>query len=491
MIKKFESLIPQNLKKLVTGGGLRARAARGGMWLGAATGAEQAMRFLRNMVLARLLAPEVFGAIAIVLAINTLLESFTDVGIETSIIQNPRGEEPTYLNAAWWLSVARASGIYALGFLGAPLLAAFYNNPELVPLARVAFLGTILNGAMSPQAYVTQKKMDFKRWVAIYQGGGIFGILTTVILAFTIRNIWAIAIGFTVEAAARCILSHAICPYRPGFTFDRESSQALFKFGRGMCGLPILTFAFMQADIFVIGKVCSAADLGIYSMAMGLAQMPFNLVGKLIAQITNPALSEIQKDPARTKNTLLKATSAIALLTFPLALFVVLYGKDLLLVAYGSPYAKGAIPLAILFCSSVLKMISVPVISLYFMIGRPGLHRLFTGVRALLMILLIYPAVKWYGLTGAAVAGLLSMVVGYAFQVARLRGVIGLDLRQYSRVFVRASGVSLAVAAVWVATYRTLSFGPLTRVAIGAVGCLLGYALTFFLRRRSSTVFQF
>lgn len=491
MIKKLQWLLPQNLKDLGASGGLKARAARGSLWLGAGTGIEQALRLLRNMILARLLVPEAFGAMAIVLAVSALFESFTDVGIELSVIQNPRGEEPQYLNGAWWLSVSRAATLYGLVFFAAPWVARFYHNPELVPLMRVAFLSTLLNGALSPRAYVAHKRMDFKRWVTINQGGAIFGIVTGVVLAFTLRNIWALVLGFTGEAAARCLLSFFVCPFRPGFAIHHQSLQHLFRFARGVAGLPLLTFIFMRADVFVIGKVCSAAELGLYSMASGLAQMPFDVIARLMGQIAGPAFSEMQSDPARLRSALLKVTSAMVLLVFPLVFYVALYGKDLLLVVYGRTYARAAIPFAILFGTAVLRGISVPVISLYFMIGRPELHRYFTVIRTILILTLIYPATKWYGLTGAAVAGLFSMGIGYAFQIARLQGVIGLDLRRYGRTLARASAISLAVAAVWVATYRTLPFGPLTQIAIGAVGCLLGYALAFFLRVRSKAVFQF
>src|SRR5271157_174881 len=409
MWRKFLAMWSERLGKFLTGENLKARAARGGLWAGAGSGVDQGLRLARNMILTRLLAPEVFGLMAIVFAVNTFFESFTDVGIDTAILQSPRSEERTYLNGAFWISLGRALGLYALIFVGAPWVSQFYHQPSLADLMRVVFLGTLFRGAISPMTYVAHKKMDFKRLVIINQGSGVCGIATTLLLAFAMRNVWALAIGFTVEAAVRCALSYLVCPFRPGFTLDKESLRELYKFSRGVLGLPILTFIFMRADIFVIGKLCSAADLGIYSMVAALGQIPFSLVGTLMGQIANPAFSEIQNDSARLNRALLKVTSGLGLFIFTPILYVVLYGKDMLQVAYGGAYAKAAVPFAMLFSIAMLRMLSVPVMSLYYMIGRPELNRWFTVVRTVVIVLLIYPATKWYGLTGAAAAGLIAM----------------------------------------------------------------------------------
>jgi O-antigen/teichoic acid export membrane protein len=210
MIKALLLRIINSIKKLRQGESLKLKAARGGVWLGAANGVEQGLRLLRNMILTRLLAPETFGVMAIVLAINAAFESFTEIGIQTAIIQNPKGRERTYLNGAWWLSMVRAVGLYTLAYIGAPWIAQFYSNPELLPLLRIAFLGVLFNGAMSPGIHVAIKQMNFKHWAIAYHGGGAIGILSAVLLALAMRDTWALVLGFTIEAASRCMLSYFV-----------------------------------------------------------------------------------------------------------------------------------------------------------------------------------------------------------------------------------------------------------------------------------------
>ena len=99
--------------------------------LGSASFGEQASRFARNMLLTRLLAPSAFGTMAIVMSSSSIVGSLTDVGLRVSVIRNPRGREPAYLNAAWWLAMGRSLGVYAICFVMAPWVARFYGNLEL------------------------------------------------------------------------------------------------------------------------------------------------------------------------------------------------------------------------------------------------------------------------------------------------------------------------------------------------------------------------
>ncbi len=129
--------------RFVLGENLRAKTTRGAVLLGGASLGEQASRFARNMLLARLLAPSAFGTMAIVMSSASIVGSLTDVGLRVSVIRNPRGREPAYLNAGWWLAMGRSLGVYAICFIMAPWVARFYGDLEVSALLRVALLGAL------------------------------------------------------------------------------------------------------------------------------------------------------------------------------------------------------------------------------------------------------------------------------------------------------------------------------------------------------------
>ncbi|MFZ5519443.1 MAG: oligosaccharide flippase family protein [Candidatus Zhuqueibacterota bacterium] len=442
--------VKQKAQKLLTGDGLKSKVVRGSFWLGSANSLEQGLRLVRNMILARILAPDVFGLMAIVMAINVFFESFTEIGIKQAIIQSPQGEQNSYLNSGWWVSVARSASLYFIAFIFAPLLSDFYNLPDLIILIRVAFISILFKGFMSPSSFVTIKNMNFIKWVKIFNVGSYIGILTSVVLSLIIRNIWALVIGLNVEWLARLILSYLYAPFSPQFKIDKNAFRNLIKYSKGMFGLPILTFIFMRADIFVIGKLCPASDLGMYSLVVSLATIPFQMATKLISDVTMPAFSTIQTDRTRLRKTFIKVSSKLSIVTIPFLLFSILYSRDLLFVIYGQKYMAISIPFCILMGTSVIRLISTPIAGLYLAIGQPHLHRYFTAIRAFLIILFIYPSIKFFGLIGAASAGFLSMSIGYIFQVGRLSKIIDLNKYSYFKIFVNAIMVSVVIIFVWI-----------------------------------------
>jgi len=488
-LKLMFEKIRDTFTKINTGRDLKSKVARSSFWMGGAGGLEQGLRFLRNMILTRLLAPEAFGLMAIVLAFSTFFDSLTAIGIRQAIIQNDKGEDRKYLNGAWWLSFVRSAVLYFLAFIGAPFISKFYGNPELILLMRVAFLSILLKGIMSPRGYVAIKQLNFKRWVIIENGGGILGVMTAVILAYVIQNVWAIVIGFTVEAASRFVLSYIICPFLPGIVFRKESLRDLLKYARGMLGLPILTFIFMRADVFVLGKLVSQAELGLYSMAVTLASIPSQLVLKLFGQIVMPTFVAMQSDNERLNNALLKITSGIIILCFPLLIFSIFYGKYFLHVVYGEIYAQVAVPFAIICSTLIIKVSSAPIASLYFATGNPQHHRFFVAIRAFLIIAIIYPAIKWFGLNGAASAGFVSMFISYVLQVRRLQKMTSLNLREYLIIFLKGAGISLFIPLFWIILHNSLElFNPFFNIICGFLSCFISYGLgirIFFKSKKS------
>ena len=350
---------------------------------------------------------------------------------------------------------------------------------------RVAFLGIIFRGAISSHAYVAIKDMEFKQWALINHGGGVIGIITAVILAFIIKNVWALVIGFTVESVARFLLSYIICYFRPGLTFEKHHWKALLKYAGGMFGLPILTFIFMRCDVFVIGKLCSNHDLGLYSMAIALAWVPLQLMGTLFGEVAMPAFSEIQTEKALIGNIIRHSTTAMAFLGMPVFFLLMLYGKEVLSLIYGEKYMAVSLPFAIIFLSALLRTISIPFATLFLAVGHPELHRLFTGVRAILILVLIYPFVKFWGLPGAAMASLIAMSVSFILQIFRASRIVDFKLRQYAHIFGIALCISLPVVFIWLATHKTFYLSNTSSMLTGLFGCIVSYALALWIFLKS------
>jgi lipopolysaccharide exporter len=478
VLRAFEKLrVAAN--RAFLGDGLRARAARGGAWLGSGSFAEQVSRFARNMLLTRLLAPNAFGTMAIVLSSQALISSFTDVGVWPALIQNPRGGEDRYLNAAWWFGMCRAVFIYVLIFLAAPWISGFYGNADLSKLLRVALLGIVLDGMLSPRAKLAQKEMKFSRWTLISNGGAICGVILTIALSFVLRDVWALAIGYCGENAFRCLFSYILCPGLPSLKWDKQAFQDLMKFSKGMVGLSFLNLVFARSDIFVLGKLYSPGALGLYTMAVFLVQAPSGFIVNMLSTTLLPAFSHVQSDKERLNRMLSEVTSWVILLGLPAVAMIWLCGSSLLTITYGARYAASSAALVLAAGVALLNTLNSQVTILFYAAGRPALHRRAVAASAVVMIIAIYPACKYLGLVGGQIAALLAIAASYLLQIVRARSITGLSLLQYGRALVPATLVSAGIVAVGVGvSLLGLATRPLDNIAVAFAACIVAYALS-------------
>jgi O-antigen/teichoic acid export membrane protein len=463
----------QKLAGLVRNQNLLGRILRGGAIVGAGSTVEHAFRFARNLILTRLLMPEALGTMAIILAVNAALESFTEVGIRESVVSYPQANQKPFLNAVWLLAAGRGLILFILGCILAPFLGSFYHMPHYTGLFMLSFTTMIFNGAISSKTYLALKKMQYGKWVAIMQGGALIGISLTLLLVWLGWGVKALVFGYVAEAISKFILSFILCPFMPGTTFDKEHSSYLSKFTKSMAGVPLLTFLFLQADIFVLGKMVSKSDVGLYGMAASLAGIPAIVIAVFINPILMPAFAEMKEQGSRINNALLRATGIMSLIGFPFCAWAWLCGSDIMHTVYGSAYASVGTVFALLICTTMLRTMASPIPAIYLGIGQPALNRLFTILRAIAMIAIIYPAIRFWGLKGAAVAGGIAMSISWIFQVWRMTDLTGLSKRLYAlQIGSGLIGAGIVIAIGFVIKIFIHTSTP-AMIAIGIVTALV------------------
>jgi lipopolysaccharide exporter len=415
---------------LAQGSNLMAKSVRAVMKLGVGTIMGHGMRFVRRMILARLLAPSDIGTVAIVFSISIMLEALTEVGVKQSVIQNKKGASDEYLNMAWWMQLVRGLCLFCIAAFAAPWIGSFYGKTDLVPLLRVAFLAIVFRAFVSPRAYVLEKEYKFGRRVVLIEGSVILGSITTIVFAFLMRNVWALVLGFVSEAVILFLFSFILAPFVPKLRLDRESLVDLLKYARGIFGLPILTAISFQAPILILGKLIADYELGLFEYAYMLAYFPTDLYMRMVAPIFLPAFSIKQDEKQALCRGIIQVTRWTSLTSVPLIAFMMCCGSELLYIAYKPQYAAMAIPFAVLCMQIIARNGSLILAGVYMAVGKPHLHRFYSGLRAL-AVTLIYPAVMYGGVLGGAFAIIFGNFVVLFLQVGGCRKIIGLKLGDY------------------------------------------------------------
>lgn len=430
----------------IRGSGPRAKIARASMALCIGMISGRGARFVRYMILTRILAPDQFGLMAIIMFVTMAFEAFTEVGLKESVIQNKRGANREYLNVVWWMQAIRGFCLFAIAMLAVPWISSFYGKPELLTLLQVCFLSLLFRGLISPRAHVLEREYKFGRAVFLSQGSSILGTIITLGLALVVRNVWVLVVGFVAESAIRSLFSYILVPFMPRFNVDRESLAELLTFARRMFGLPILTMIAFGADVLVLGKVVTEEQLGMYSLAATLAYLPIDIFGQVIYPILLPVFAEKQDDKNFLCQAVLQITRGIALFGVPLVGFIVSCASGILLLAYGPVYIAVTIPLGILSLQILAQTEGAILASIYFAVGKPHLHRRFVTLRAVIIVGLIYPAVLHFGLLGAAVVVVMANFAALSMQVVWCNRIIELKFLSYLQQYV--PGVLLALPVV-------------------------------------------
>lgn len=482
--------VTSGVSRLLGGTSLKAECARGVMALGIGTVSGRGMKFVRNMILARILAPDEFGVMAIILIVARLFEAFTQFGVKQSIIQNKRGADHEYLNVAWWFGAIRGFCIFAIAMLAAPWISSFYDKPDLLSLLRVSFLATVLRGLASPRIHVLEKEFRFGRSVFLIQGSAILATILTIGLAFVIQNVWALVIGFVSEMAIFCVLSYVFVPFLPRFRVDRECLRELMKFACGMFGLPVLAFISIHTPVLVLAKLVTDEQLGMYSLALILTVLPIDSFSRIINPVLLSALAKKQDKNDSLRQVVLRITRGTAIVGAPLVAFMACCASGILLLAYGSKYIAVAIPCGIL-CLQILVQTEGGILATVFLaMGKPHLHRRVVAVRAVITVGLIYPAIVHFGLSGAAGLVVLGNFTALLVRILQSRKVIDIKISSYIRCYV--PGLVLALPVMGIVAVLRLSGvnSPIWLLIGGALALAVAFIGGLFVlnRRKSSGI---
>jgi O-antigen/teichoic acid export membrane protein len=279
---------------------LRDKAVSGILWSLWQQLSGKLVSFVISVYLARILEPAQFGLIAMLSIFIAIGNSLLDSGLTASLIRTP-GVNPRDFSTVFYFNLAGSSILYLLLFISSPLIAQFYHQPLLTNLARVYGLIFILNAFFGVQSTLLIKDMKFRKQTNIQIpaaiGGGILGI----ILAKQGYGVWSLAWMGLCTSFLSTALHWVYSSWRPALLFDRECFKKHFNFGYKMTVSGLLDTIYQNLYLIIIGKYFSASQLGFYSRADAISQLPIGNISAAINKVTYPMFAEISHDVVQLK----------------------------------------------------------------------------------------------------------------------------------------------------------------------------------------------
>jgi O-antigen/teichoic acid export membrane protein len=415
---------------------LKQRVLRAGGWNFAGYGLSQVIRLGSNLIMTRLLAPEMFGVMAIALTVTVILSLLSDIGLRQNIVQSRRGDDPAFLDTAWVFQITRGFVLWlaALGLSMALYLAilegmlpatSVYSSPVLPLVIAVSSLSAVIAGFRSTKWATAYRRFDQKRIMQIELIAQVAGTVIMIVIGGASHSIWALVAGGLVVVLITTVLSHTwMSGHANSFHWETNAFRELIDFGKWVFVSSFVGVLSSVGDTLLLGSFFQADTLGVYVIAaLIVGAVPGGLT-RLFAMVSMPALSEIARNnPSRLREVYYKMRLPADLLLLFLMGLLFAAGQLVIDLLYDARYSAAGGIVQVLAASLFASRYGLAT-QLYLAAGMPRYLTVLNLVQFVALFSVV-PALYYLGGAQAAIWGIalhgLAIVPFVFFFNAKLR----------------------------------------------------------------------
>lgn len=401
---------------------LKNRMFHSGLWTMGGHLASQVIRLGSNLIMTRLLMPELFGVMAIVSVIQEGLSSISQVGLTESIVNSARGHEKIFLDTAWLIKIMRgliiallmlfiASVLYYFGSNGVIPLNSGYGHPDLPLVLAISSISIVIAGFSSTHTNSLIKQISLKRLVIMELTGQIAGVITMITWASIEKSIWALVSGGIVSEIIKVIFSHRLDKNaKNSFNWESTSFHEILQTSRWMFLAGLFFYLSSQSDRLILGALIPADILGIYTIAYFLSSALRMMLMQVYARVFFPALREVYNEsPSKLSITYYRIRRTIDLIIFPITALMILSAQTIIDLLYDDRYHEAG---------KMLEILSISIIGVGYKMadqaiqacGKFNLNTYLTAAQGLITPTMILTGFYFYELQGLLWAISLSFI---------------------------------------------------------------------------------
>ncbi len=387
---------------------IKEKAVFGMIWTAAEKFGSMVMAFISNLILARLLLPEDFGVIGMLHIFIAISGAFMMGGFGDAIIQKKNTTHTDYSTVFMWNMVLSVF-FYVIIFISSPAIARFYDMPSLCAVLRVYGLVLILVGLSVVQNSILRKELKFKLLSIRNLTASFCGLVVGIVMAFMGFGVWSLVMSALVNQLMNAILVWRLSSWRPSIVFNKKSFKELFSFGGMMMLTSLVEKIYVNIQGLLIGKWYSANELGYYTQAKKLEDVPTSTLSYIVTNVSFPVFSKFQDDKNMLLYGLRKNIKAITYLNFPLCILLLVIASPLIELLYGAKW-NSSVPYFQLLClSGLLYTMNSLNGSVVGALGKGKLYFTLNLIQRIVGLLLMFAGVRY------SVKGLLIAVVVSAY----------------------------------------------------------------------------
>lgn len=302
-------------------------------------GAVYFIQIISTIILARILTPDDFGIVAMVLSIYVFFRMFRNFGLMDATVQRENINH-RMVSTLFWINLSFGFGMTVIFICTAPLISWFFGEPKLTLIAIIMSLDFVLGGISVQHRGLIKRNIQMYRWSGIQISSTIVSFSTAIIMALNGFGYWSLVARHVVFAMTEAASSWILCHWRPGLPARGSGIRPMIKFGLNMLGSFTIKYLLENIDKILIGWRYGAQSLGFYHKAYHLFLAPAQQISYPLTNVAVATLSRLLDDPDKYKRYFFKAISIVAFVGMPISAIFAVTAKDLVVLLLGSQWAR-------------------------------------------------------------------------------------------------------------------------------------------------------
>jgi O-antigen/teichoic acid export membrane protein len=439
-----------------------SKAIVGMFWTLFGTGAGQVIRLLSNIVLAYLLAPEIFGVMALAYTVIIGLGQVSDVGLREGVVNSDRIHEAAFMRTAWTLQILRAAFMAVVAAALAIPIANFYEVEILAPVIMMIGASIFITGFKSVALMEYDKRLDLKRQMVSDLAVQVSGLVVVITWAWISPSVWALVAGQIFSSILEVIISYALFKgHHSKLGWDKEAVSSLFHFGKWIVLSSSISFIGVQGDRLIMKLYMTLGDFGLYSIASNWAALVAIVASALSVRVLHPYFRsnfDGQSDYARVHQARVLLNTAYMFICMMIAIF----GHYIVVIIYDDRYLNVGWMLQVLAVGQVGRSATGTLLPFLAAKGDSFSLMLSSSISAILLVSFI--------LIGGWLGGSEGVVVAYAMTGLVVHPVMALFALKHGYSCLRTDLSIAAVGIFLIGVFWYLTDAP----ALSVIGGLIG-----------------
>ena len=401
----------------------------------------QLVSFIVSIVLARILAPEDYGTIALVTVFTAILQVFVDSGLGTALIQKKDADEIDF-SSVFYFNFVVCLILYLGMFAAAPFIADFYGDVTLVPVIRILSLTIVISGVKGIQQAYVSRNMLFKRFFFSTIGGTIFSAVLGIAMAYAGFGIWSLVAQQLSNTFIDTLILWITVRWRPTKSFSWTRLKYLLSFGWKLLVSSLLDTAYNNLRNLIIGKMYSSSDLAFYNQGDKFPKVIVTNINASIDSVLLPTMSSAQDDKERVKQMTRRAIKTSTYVMAPLMMGLAFCAEPIVSLVLTDKWFP-CVPFLRIFCITYMFWpVHTANLNAINAMGRSDWF-LRLEITKKIMGMTILLSTMWFGVMAMAYSLLLSSVLSQIINSWPNRKLLGYGYLEQVRDF--APGILLAV----------------------------------------------